>query len=167
MSEIRIIHPPPENLLGWELLNPEQKRKRNMSWDSAVGEFEVGDYAVVPLTTSRMLREEARVMRHCVNLYDIACQRGEARVFSVRDSEAHRVATISLAWKDDYWYLEQMKGMANEEVQHLQSAYEGDALEGSLEPTDLYYVGQEVLQRYRAAWSQQFYHYVVDMVTPK
>ena len=166
MSEIVILYPPTEQPISWDLQSEFVKKKRNFSWESALESFRLGNYWIEPLTSSRMLREEARIMQHCVNFYDVLCHRGQARVFSVRDEAAYRLATVSLLWKDDYWHLEQMKGPANQEILFRQSDYEGEPLEDRLEQTELYYVGQEILQLYRTAWSRQFYRFIKAIGNP-
>lgn len=46
-------------------LGPSRK-KRNLQWESALAECEIGDFLIVPLTTSQLLRAEGLAMRHCV-----------------------------------------------------------------------------------------------------
>lgn len=148
-------------------LDTKGKKKLNLEWASAVLRCEIGDYLILPLTTSRLLRAEGRAMKHCVGHYDELCHKGLARVFSVRDISGHRVATASLIWRDDYWHLEQVKGHENAEVLESENTYfDGNSTVTELAPTELYFVGQEILQRYRSAWSKQLKSYVCDLMSP-
>lgn len=148
-------------------LGTKSKKKRNLEWESDLPECEIGDYLIVPLTTSRQLRAEGRAMKHCVGHYDELCHRGLARVFSIQDMSGNRVATASLIWLDDYWHLEQVKGHENAEVQESEETFfNGNSTVTQLEPTELYFVGQEILQRYRSAWSERLLSYVFGLIQP-
>ena len=95
-------------------------------------------------------------MRHCVGQYDEMCHKGLARVFSIRDLSNKRMATISLLWRDDYWHLEQIKGLQNADVLESESTFfDGNTTVTLLEPTELHFVSQEVLRRYRSAWNER------------
>lgn len=48
-------------------------KKRVLIWDSALETFEVGNYQIMPLTSSWALRQEGRAMQHCVGGYDEMC----------------------------------------------------------------------------------------------
>lgn len=130
-----------------------KKKKRELVWDSALQACEVGDYQVIPLTSSWALRQEGRAMQHCVGGYDEMCAKGRVQVFSVRNLLGHRVATLSLIFRDDYWHLEQIKGVANEDVSIAEELYyDGDRTVTQLDMTDMHYVAHEVLRCYRGAW---------------
>jgi len=147
-------------------LDTKPKKKRNLEWTSDLLMCEIGDYLILALTTSRQLRAEGRAMKHCVGHYDELCHKGLARVFSVRDISGHRIATASLIWRDDYWHLEQIKGHENAEVLESENTYfDGNSTVTKLAPTELYFVGQEILQRYRSAWSKQLKSYVCDLIS--
>ena len=148
-------------------LGTKRKKKRNLEWASDLPECEIGDYLIVPLTTSRQLRAEGRAMKHCAGHYDELCHRGLARVFSIRDLSGNRVATASLIWLDDYWHLEQVKGHENAEVlESEETFFNGNSTVTQLEPTELHFVGQEILQRYRSAWSDRLHNYVCKLMKP-
>ena len=51
-------------------LGTKSKKKRNLVWESDLPECEIGEFQIVPLTTSRHLRAEGRMMRHCAGTYD-------------------------------------------------------------------------------------------------
>jgi hypothetical protein len=128
-------------------------KKRVLVWDSALTAFQLGNYHVMPLTSSWALREEGRVMHHCVGGYDEMCAKGRVRVFSTRDPLDHRVATLSLVFRDDYWHLEQIKGFANKDVSITEDVYyDGERTVVQNDMTDLHYVAHEVLRCYRKAW---------------
>ncbi len=84
--------------------------------------------------------------------------RGGARAhFSVRDAISERpVATLSLIWIDDYWHIDQLKGLRNAEVAIHQAIYfDGEETVIDIEMTELYFAAQELFQRYRSPgpWS--------------
>ena len=148
-------------------LGPSRK-KRNLQWESALAACEIGDFQIVPLTTSRLLRAEGRAMRHCVGNYDELCHQGLARVFSMQDFTGRRVATASLIWRDDYWHLDQIKGPSNAEVQESEHTFfDGDSTVTLIEQTELYYVGHEVLRLYRQAWDSALSSYVGGLLSPQ
>lgn len=126
-------------------------RKLRLRWTSALQSCQVGDYWVVPLTTSSDLRKEGAAMRHCVGSQDILCAMGGYVIFSIRDLDNRRLATMSLFFDQYGWHLEQLKGMENAEVTyHEESFYNGERTETIREPTELYFVAQEILRQYRA-----------------
>lgn len=144
-----------------------QRKKSNFHWESALAECEIGDFQIVPLTTSRLLRAEGRAMRHCVGNYDELCHQGRARVFSIRDLACRRVATASLIWRDDYWHLDQIKGPRNAEVlESERTFFDGDSTVTVIEQTEVYYVGHEVLRLYRQAWDSALGSYVRGLLIP-
>ena len=82
--------------------------------------------------------------------------RGGARAhFSVRDAISERpVATLSLIWIDDYWHIDQLKGLRNAEVAIHQAIYfDGEETVIDIEMTELYFAAQELPLRYRRAWA--------------
>jgi|GEM_PF-1458757 len=155
----------PDFLNSFFGLNTASKKKRNLVWESDLTECEIGEYQILPLTSSRQLRAEGRTMKHCARHYDEMCHKGLARIFSICDSSGNQVATALLVWIDDYWHLDQIKGYQNAEVLESQETYfDGDSTVTWLEPTELYFIGQEILQRYRSAWSNRLHTYVCSLV---
>lgn len=150
------------------VLGPYPKSKnRNLQWESDLSECEIGDYRIVPLTNSRQLWVEGRTMKHCAGHYDELCHQGLARLFSVQDLSGNRLATASLIWRDDYWYLEQVRGHENMEVLEIEeTSFDGNSTVTQREPSDLYFVGQEILQHYRSAWSERLHKYVCNLLNP-
>lgn len=149
-------------------LGPPRKKKRNLHWESALAECEIGDFRIVPLTTSRLLRAEGRAMHHCVGNYDELCHQGRARVFSMQDLVGRRIATASLIWRDDYWHIDQIKGAHNAEVLESEHTFfDGDSTETLIEQTEVYYVGHEILRLYRQAWDLALGSYVRGLLSPR
>lgn len=133
----------------------KKKKKHVLVWDSALEDHELGDYQVIPLTSSWALRQEGRAMRHCVGGYDEICSKGRARVFSIRDLMGNRLATLSLVFRDDYWHLEQVKGVENAEVCISEDIfYDGERTVTWIDMTDMHHVAYEVLRCYRQAWEK-------------
>lgn len=133
----------------------KKKKKRVLVWDSALKEHELGDYQVIPLTSSWALRQEGRAMRHCVGGYDEMCSNGRARVFSIRDLMGKRLATMSLVFRDDYWHLEQVRGVANAEVCTSEEVYyDGERTVTQVDMADMHFVAYDVARCYRKAWEE-------------
>lgn len=133
-----------------------KKKKRELVWDSALPAIEVGDYQVIPLTSSWALRQEGRAMQHCVASYAERCFSGQARVFSIRDLAGKRLATMSVVYNDDNWYLEQVQGLANSDVSNSEEVYyDGERTVTQLDKTDMHYVAYDVARCYRKAWEER------------
>jgi hypothetical protein len=96
-----------------------------------LGEYQDGDFTVVPLTSAAALFEEAREMVNCVNDYVEYCTEKGVRLFSIRCAKSGaRLATASVvAFRDDpsYWFLTDVKGRANNDAGHLWQVAEGIA----------------------------------------
>jgi hypothetical protein len=119
------------------------RKKRNQHWESLIGQYEAGDFQVVPLISSDELRAEGYLMDHCIGrYYPTWCKQGFIRVFSIRDLDGRRVATASLVFEydEDRWKLEQCKGYCNMEVSFQES-----------EPSDLHFVVQDIVRLYQQA----------------
>jgi len=96
----------------------EDEMPRNLSWESALPEHEDSGYRFVPLTSSEALREEGEAMKHCVAQYDVDCESGKSRVFSVRSARTRRrLATVELHIDDlllkKKWFVGQVRGSQN------------------------------------------------------
>lgn len=100
-------------------LEIEFGRRQNNTWESLLDttEVKVGKqkFTFVPLTSSRDLFQEGRVMHHCVASYDTRClnERRPSRIFSVRDEQGARVATVEIVRDRDQWQASQMRGHCN------------------------------------------------------
>jgi len=145
-------------------LNRRGKRKRSvLVWESALATCDLGEYQVIPLTSSWALQQEGREMGHCVGSYDRLCAKGIMQVFSIRDSKGVQVATMSLTFKDDYWFLDQIKGRENAEVcMSEEELFVEDRTETIMEMTELHYVAYEVLMCYRKAWEANLIDLIAD-----
>jgi len=129
----------------------KRTQKLRLTWASALSAGEIGAYMVIPLTTSSALRKEGAAMCHCIGSHDILCAVGTYVVFSIRDLDNKRLATMSLVIDQHGWHLDQIKGLENREVTYTEETfYSGERTETVREPSDLYYVAQEVLRQYRA-----------------
>ncbi len=125
-------------------------RKLRLSWASVLAACEIGEYQVIPLTTSSELRKEGAAMNHCVGSHDVLCAVGTCQVFSIRDLDNRRLATMSLVFDQYGWHLDQIKGPGNAEVIYTEETfYSGERTETVREYSDLYYVAQEILRQYR------------------
>jgi hypothetical protein len=132
----------------------KMNKKRNRKWSSDLDAVEIGPFLFMPLTCTKALREEGFAMAHCVRAYEELCRLDYARIFSVRDAlNLERVATLSLIWENDYWHLDQIKGMRNVEVicQEL-THFDGEQTVTEILVTDVHYAAMELVQRYREAW---------------
>lgn len=131
-------------------LSLPKRRKSRLTWSSAVESCELGDYVVVPLTTSSELRREGAAMHHCVGTYDLLCATGSLRVFSIRDLDGRRLATMSLMLGPAGWQLGEIKGLMNSEVVLLEELpVDTEQTRIVWAHTDLYYVAHEVVRRYQ------------------
>lgn len=125
-------------------------RKLRLYWSSALAACEIGEYQVIPLTSSSGLRGEGAAMQHCVGSHDVLCAAGTYLVFSIRDLDNNRLATMSLVFDQYGWHLDQIKGLGNAEVIYTEATfYSGERTEIVREYSDLYYVAQEILRQYR------------------
>jgi hypothetical protein len=60
-----------------------------------------------------------------------------------------------LIWIDDYWHIDQLKGLRNADVAIHQAIYfDGEETVIDTEMTELYFAAQELL-RYRRAWAME------------
>lgn len=133
-------------------MNESGKRTRKLSlhWDSALQPFEIGEYRVIPLTTSSELRKEGAVMRHCIGSHDILYAVGSYQVFSIRDQRGQRLVTLSLVLDQHGWHLGQINGPENgDAIFRDETFYSGERTETVREYTELYYVAQEIVRQYR------------------
>ena len=142
-----------------------KKKKHELVWESALDTCELGDYQIVPLTSSWALRQEGRAMRHCVGGYDEMCAQGRTRVFSIRDLMGNRVATMSLIFRDDNWRLEQIKGYANEEIcQSEEVYYDGERTVTQIDVTDFHFIAYEIMRLYLKAWERDLLKLIFETV---
>lgn len=97
-------------------------RRHNDTWESLLDttEVKVGKqrFTFVPLTSSRDLFQEGKIMHHCVAGYDARCLNvyRPSRLFSVRDEQGARVATAEIVRVQDQWQATQVRGYCNAHV---------------------------------------------------
>lgn len=139
------------------ILNPnvQSRKKRYLKWFSILPECKIGEFRIVPLTNSRLLRAEGRAMGFCVGHYDVLCEELLTRAFSIRDWSGKRVATVSLIWDDRPWCLEQIKGQGYTDVlEDEKTFFDGNSTATQTEPTELYYVAHEIARLHLSAWNK-------------
>lgn len=108
-------------------ITERQKAKtNNEKWESALEEFKMKGYNIVPLIETHQLIDEGKAMHHCVGSYVRQCLDGSSRIFSIRKGEA-RVATLELSknhWirfetakpEKLVWKVAQVRGVCNGDV---------------------------------------------------
>jgi hypothetical protein len=84
-------------------------------WDIPVSKVQIGDYLIVPLTGYKKLKSESYLMNNCVRDYRERCDIGQYYLFSIRDLNNNRLATMSMYRSNGYWYYEQCLGKDNSE----------------------------------------------------
>lgn len=76
-----------------------------------------GPLRIIELLSPDAVRDEARCMRHCVDTYISDCERGDYRVLSIQViSTGERVATVGMVNDDQVWYIDDIRGQDNEDV---------------------------------------------------
>ena len=120
-----------------------QPRRR---WQSVLAPQELGEFWVVPLTSSKALSSEGWNMRHCVGDYALACANGVYQVFSIRDLGGVRVATLGLTYARGYWSVDQCRGPDNADVIESVREWvdENGKHHGIEEYSDLHYIALEI-----------------------
>jgi hypothetical protein len=115
-------------------------------WQCPVQEQTMGDFHIVPLTTANELASEGRNMHDCVASYGAACAKGLYQVFSIRDLDGERVATLGLVYAVGGWKVDQCIGILNDEVTTtIVEWIDGNGKHDSMdEPTDLHFLAQDV-----------------------
>ena len=133
----------------------KKRRKRNLRWKSLIGPFAAGNYLVVPLTCSDDLRDEGEIMNHCIGRrYHRWCHDDAVRVFSIRDLDDRRLATVSIYFDFDdmRWRLEQCKGYGNLEVCEVAIDTRKDQSSSvQVELSDIYFLAQDIVRLYQRA----------------
>ncbi|MBC7499123.1 MAG: hypothetical protein H7315_01235 [Herminiimonas sp.] len=83
------------------------------AWDSLVPRRVHRPWTVVPVADAWALRQEALAMRHCADSYIPNCIAGSRRVFSVRNENDKRIATVGIALESGRWRTRDVRGFAN------------------------------------------------------
>lgn len=127
-------------------------RKLRYRWSCPVLAQEMGDFFVVPLTSSKELASEGWHMQHCVASYDARCANGMYQVFCIRDLLGNRIATLGLTYGSNGWKVDQCLGIGNAEVmqRYVEWVHGNGKHESMDEFTDLHYLAQEVARQLNA-----------------
>lgn len=80
------------------ILAKQRGDQEKLRWTPAVGKLkgEGGEIEAVELSDAYALWEEGQQMSHCVSSYSDGCKRGLSRIFSIRDEEGRRLATLEI-----------------------------------------------------------------------
>ena len=87
-----------ENCLG--IADAENDSGR-VNWPALLPEHRAGGRQFVELTDSDHLREEGRIMRHCVGTYASRCLFSSCHVFSLRSTKGERLSTLEVSLDAD------------------------------------------------------------------
>lgn len=93
--------------------NRPQKKKRQQHWSPGLEARQIGNFQIIPLTSSKQLGSEGWHMMNCVADYATACKQDEYRVFSIRNLSGERLATLGLTRRNDQWWIDQCFGPWN------------------------------------------------------
>jgi hypothetical protein len=75
---------------------------------------------VIELLAAQAVRDEARIMRHCIDSYIEACESGDYGVFSIQDAgTGERIATVGIFIDEERWVIEDVRGPDNEEADEV------------------------------------------------
>lgn len=135
-------------IFGAELSAGASVERRPGKWECKLSEMFVGEYLIVPLTTTKMLKSEGYVMNNCCRDYTHQCKDLEYSIFSIRSRSGERIATLGLAKDAGYWCFDQCLGQSNTEVleETLNYLDDEDVLQTEYFPTEIYYVAHEVVR---------------------
>lgn len=79
-----------------------------------------GSLRIIELLSPAAVEDEARCMRHCVDMFIPDCECGDYRVFSVQVIRTgERVATIGMINDDRVWIIDDIRGQDNEDVDEM------------------------------------------------
>ena len=120
--------------------------RRSNKWECKLAVTLVGDYLIIPLTSAKVLKSEGYMMNNCCRDYISQCMELKYCLFSIRKRTGERLATLGLAYDEDYWRFDQCFGPSNTEVLEETRTYldeEGEFQEETF-ATELYYVAHEV-----------------------
>lgn len=124
----------------WNNLNIKQ-------WESPVGLVEIGQYHIVPLTTPKKVKSEGYLMQNCVRQYVDICSGGKYLLFSIRNFDGERVATLGVKNLDDHWYLDSCLGRENTTVMEKTFEVTDDGnVTFEIDYTELFSVAHEVVR---------------------
>lgn len=79
------------------MLARQRGDKEKLAWAPAAGKIDGGALVAEELCDGYRLWEEGKAMSHCVSSYAAECARGDSRIFSIRNEEGERLATLQIA----------------------------------------------------------------------
>lgn len=122
-------------------------------WECPLEEMIVGDYLIIPLTSTKMLKSDGYWMNNCCKEYSDRCATGEYALFSIRSRSNERIATLGLVNKSSSWQFDQCYGVGNAEVLEETIVYLSDdgELQSESYPTELYYISHEIVRLMNAS----------------
>jgi hypothetical protein len=141
-SKINYFH----DFFATELAANNSVERRPNKWKCKLPETLVGDYFIIPLTSAKSLKSEGYMMNNCCRDYIRQCMELKYCLFSIRRRTGERLATLGLAYDEDYWRFDQCFGPSNTEVLEETKTYldEDGEFQQETFATELYYVAHEV-----------------------
>ncbi|MBV5329000.1 MAG: hypothetical protein JZU65_15460 [Chlorobium sp.] len=136
------------SLFAVELAMVHAATKSPGKWECVLTEMLVGDYAVIPLTSTKMLTSESYWMQNCCWEYACLCADLEYSIFSIRSRFGKRLATLGIGKEGRIWYFDQCFGPRNTQVLESMRDYtdEEGFIQNELSATDIYYLAHEVVR---------------------
>jgi hypothetical protein len=135
-------------IFSTELAVGSSVEKRSGKWKCKLSEMLVGEYLIMPLTSTKLLKSEGYLMNNCCREYIGQCMALKYCVFSIRSRSGERLATLGLAYDEGYWRFDQCFGPSNGDVLEETRQYLDE--EGELQTewfaTELYYVAHDVVR---------------------
>lgn len=137
------------NLFSEELYDFGSYNQTN-HFNSPISQTIIGGYTFIPLVTPRMIKSEAYLMRNCAKDYIGECALGRYCIYSVRDSDNNRIATLGIVNKYGAWIFDQCTGEDNSVVLYDDCVYmtdtDGDECEFYNIENELFYVVSDFIR---------------------
>jgi len=108
------------NLWHGEVWRAPVKSKK-LVWESLICACIISGVEVEPLTSSDALIAEGKTMQHCASAYDVRCERGSYRIFSLKGATGERT-TLALVHATDRWSVDQHYSAANGSISSSMAA---------------------------------------------
>ena len=126
----------------------EARKGARTRWNCPICQIEIGGFLIIPLVSSKMLKSEAHAMRNCVNSYLHECAEEKYCVFSVRDLNKKRIATLGTYNDEGYWVFDQCVGEDNIDVMEevIESIDDNGKTCYQDVMNDIFYVAHEVVR---------------------
>jgi hypothetical protein len=123
-------------------------KRRSGKWKCKLSEMLIGDYLIMPLTSTKVFKSEGYLMNNCCRDYISQCMELKYCVFSIRSRPGERLATLGLTNDDGHWRFDQCVGPSNTDVLEETRKYldEDGMLQTERLATELYYVAHEVVR---------------------